>query len=232
MGPKKPNPLFVEKIFVRQGTYRTQIHHIAGKLVLERIPRQDGNFLMGAASKHQQFPRADYLPHKPHTTGAHNAPIYKKPHIAQVMASAMERIDLCPPLLLAIPIMIILQSAFPRFVANGTVDRMPQEQVLFHHGPGLLDFFGLGNNDGAVHGWRVAGRLEFGEHGDVAGLRVPFADLDQTHPATAHHGKPRMKAKMGNLHPGQRCRLNAVKLLAFGQLNFPIIDNHRRHSRS
>ena len=82
----------------------------------------------------------------------------------------------------------------------------------------------------------VTGVLQAGDelrlHGDLAGLRVARADLDQAHAATAHHRQARMPAVVRDLDARQPRGLDAVEPPPGGNLDFAVVDEDGGHGGS
>ena len=94
---------------------------------------------MGSAVDDQQLIRAADFAGEADTAAAHYAAIDKeRDRRPQRAAAAGERLDVGPPLILAVLEVIVLQQALSGLVANGAIDRVPQEQVFLDHGPRLL----------------------------------------------------------------------------------------------
>jgi len=119
---------------------------------------------------------------------------------------------------------VILQEALARLVANRAVDRVIDEEGLFDLRAALGHLVAVGDEHGAVFGRRLTGRDDFGDHRDLAGRRILGAGLDQAHPATGDHRKPRVPAVMGHVDSGALGGLNAVEPLVVGHGNFDAVD--------
>ena len=123
--PQKPHPLLVQKVLVAQRTDRTEIDHVSGKVVVQRMVRQHVDFFMCAAARKHQFLRAADLLREADATAAQDAAIDEQRDVADVAAAAGERLQIGPALRLAMLEMVVLQGAFTRLVANRAIDRMP-----------------------------------------------------------------------------------------------------------
>ena len=124
---------------------------------------------------------------------------------------------------------VVLQPTLARLVANRTVDRMPQEEILLDHRSSLPDFVAVGNKHRAVAGRRLAGGNELRQHLYLARLRIAPSRLHQTHAATRDDRQSGMPAVMGNVDPHARRQLDAVEPLVRRQLHFPSVDPNHRH---
>ena len=131
--------------------------------------------------------RAGNFAAKPHAAAAHHAAIdEQRDGIAHVAPAAGERLDVGPPLGLAVLEVIILQMALAGFVANRAIDRMIDQQSFFDLRPAFFHRLAIGDKHRAIFGRRLAGRHELGHHRDRPGLGIPRAGFDQAHSATGH----------------------------------------------
>ena len=159
MSLHEPDPLLIQKILVPQRPDRAQIDHAAGKFVRQRIAGEHVDFLMVAAIDDHQLAGAGDLTGEPHAAAAHHTAIDKqRDRIAHVALTAREWPDISPPLSLSVLEVIILQMALARFIANRAIDRMIDQQVLFHLSPATFYSLAVGDEHRAVGRRRLAGR--------------------------------------------------------------------------
>ena len=149
--------------------------------------------------------------------------------VAQVALAAGEGHDVGPPAGLAVAEIVVLQGALARLVADRAIDRVPQEQVLFDHRPGLPHFLAGGDDHQAVAGRHGAAGHELGLHLDLARLGVAIARLDQAHAATAHDRQARVVAVVRDLDAGPLGGLDRVDALAVRQFDFASVDGDLGH---
>ena len=227
---QKPDPLLVEEVLVAQGPHRTEIDDVAGEFVVEREAGEDIDLLLRAPIDHHQFARPRHLPGKPHAAGAHDAAINEeRDGRAHIAAAAVESVDIGPALGLPMFEVVVLQQAFPRFVADRAVDRMVDQEGLLDPCPALLDQRAFGDDHGAILGGRLAARNQLGHHRHFAGGRVARAGFNEAHATTGHHGKPGMPAIVRNLHASPARHLNAVEALGGSDLNIFSVNSDDCH---
>src|SRR5262249_51416686 len=118
-----------------------------------------------------------------------------------------------PAVGMAVAVAIVLQLALAGLVAYRTIERVIEEQALERLGLGRLGSRAIGDDDGVVESGRLAGRYDLGWDDHLA-IGLAFADLDETHPATGHHGESGVPAVMGDEHPGALSGLDEVELVA------------------
>ena len=140
----EPDPLLVEKILVAQRPDRAQIDHIARQFVgqrkfgLARVVAKDVDLfvaprLMTISSLVPLISRVNRT-QRLHITQRSTNSVTVSPRLAP---PAGERLDVGPPLVLAVFEVKILQLAFAGFVADRAIDRMAEQQVFLDHGPRL-----------------------------------------------------------------------------------------------
>ena len=156
---QKPNALLVEEIFIPQRPHGTEIHNVSRKFIVERIAWKNVDFLFRTAIDHHQLTRARNLAGKSHAARAHHAAVdEERDGGADIAAAAREWMQIGTTLSLAVLKMIILQQALTSFVADGTIDRVIDQQRLFDARPAFLHQRAGGDNHRAILGWRLTGR--------------------------------------------------------------------------
>ena len=83
---------------------------------------------------------------------------------------------------IAILVGVILQVALTRLIANGTIERVIEQQQLERHLLSCLDLLGIGTDDRPLSDRGLAAGNQFGTHHNTA-VRLLFANLDQAHSA-------------------------------------------------
>jgi hypothetical protein len=184
---QEPDPLLVEEVLVAKRPHRAEIDHVPRELVVERMAREDVDLLLGAAAGDHQLSGAGNLAGEPHAPRAHDAAVdEQRDGWPDVALAAVERLQVGPPLGLAMLKVIVLQQALARLVADRAVDRMVDEQCFLDAGPTVLDELALGDDHRAVLDRCLAARHELRHHRDLAAGGVALPGLDQAHPATGH----------------------------------------------
>src|SRR5260370_3410356 len=113
-----PDPLFIEKILAAQGADRTDINHIAGKLIVARFAREDVNLGVMAAIDDLQLGRAADLARDPNSARAQDAAVgEERDLVADVwfigrLVLVIDHSALCSPEFKA----VILEQAFAGLV--------------------------------------------------------------------------------------------------------------------
>ena len=226
----EPHALPVEKVAVPQRSHRAEINHIARHFVLERLAGKNVDFLVRTTIGDHQFARPGYFPAETHTAAAHHTAVdEQRDGFPQFAAAARERFQIGAARVLAVPEVVVLQQALPRLVADRTVDRMANEQILFHQGPRVSHFLAVGHKHRAVDRRRLAGGYQLGQHGDLAGLRITLPSFHETHAATRHDAQTGMPAIMRDFDPGPRRDLDPVELLAFLDLDLLSVNDDLGH---
>jgi hypothetical protein len=185
---------------------------------------------MASPVTHHQLGGAGNFPGKPHATRAHNAPVDEKSDLfSDIFATAGKGSPGCPTLLNAILKVVVLQKTLAGFVANRAIHWVTKQEVFLHHRSCLLNLGTLRHQDHPIHHNSVARRHKPGQETDFAGLRVPRANLDEAHPATADNRKARVPAVMGNFNSGSARNLDAIEPFSFVKLYENSVNKNRRH---
>ena len=199
---KEPDPLLIEEVLVGQRADGAKIDDVAGEVVVQgeagqrrRSPRPR----RGRRPSTRRVPltsavnRTQRLQRMQRSTNKSTSPRSRR---RLVKGSRSARAGVLP-----VPEMIVLQDALARLVADRAVDRMPQQQALLDHRPGLLHLLAVGRSRPSVGDREVARGDELRLHGDLAGLRVAGAGLDEAHAATADDGQSRRASSSGGSRP-------------------------------
>ena len=137
---------------------------------------------------------------EPNTAGTHDAPFVIQ-HDMRTQFNALGLVDLLffkPTVADAMRIGVVLKLAFARFVADGTIEGVVDEQEFHDRLSGLYDARIGRVNDHSVRHLRRTGDDEFGH----------LLHFDKTHPAVAGHGEIRMPAEVRDVDAVVPGRLN------------------------
>ena len=143
------------------------------------FPRKGGNLCRIATLEDAQFIRLANLLAETHTARAQNATFGVKDHIRPKVhyLAPMHFFFLETTMVEAILHVIVLQPAFPRLVANRTIERMIDEQEFQHPAAAFNHPRGVSKHHHIIYHWRITANFQ---------LRAPL-QLNETHAAIARN---------------------------------------------
>ena len=118
---KEPGPLFVQEIFVEQGTYRAEVDNISGKRIVEGLPREDVDLRVIATIDDLEFCCARDLASEPDAPGTHDATVLVELNVGRDVFTRIDDPLFDEPMRsLTVFIAVILQTALASLVATKT----------------------------------------------------------------------------------------------------------------
>src|SRR5262245_12325373 len=118
----EPDALLVQKVLVAERPDRAEIDDAAGHFIGKRMPRENVDFLVGAAIDDHQLAGAGDLAREADAAGTHHAAIdEERDRVAHRPLAAREGADVGPALVPAMLEVVVLKVALAGLVADRAV---------------------------------------------------------------------------------------------------------------
>ena len=187
-----PDPALEAELPLGQRPHRADVDDVARVVVVQLPARKQVDDRPVASIQHAQLMALRDLLAETDAAGAEDAPLLVQ-HDVGSDGKRLLPLDLVledPALVQAMLHVEVLEVALPRLVADGTVERMVDQQELQHGLAHAEDLRRIGGDLHAVPDLGVAGDLELGH----------AFDLDGAHAATAGDAESRVVAVAGDHH--------------------------------
>ena len=225
---EEPHPLLEEEVLVEERADRTDVRHVAGELVVEGASREDVDLLHRAAAVDDELGGAGHLAGEAHAPRAHDAAVGVEKDVGADVLLRLLDLGLGEATLpAAVLVGVVLQMALAGLVADRTVHRVVDQQVL-HDRLLVGDRLGaVGVHDHAVRRGLLAGGHELRNLLKLAGLGVLLPDLGEADAAARDHREAGVVAVVRDLELGVEGGLEDA--LAGAERHFLAVDGQGGH---